>query len=75
MNLKDLVGKTIAKSNLMKRPEYDDEGWLRLDFTDGTICDIMSKYGEYTGESRGEYPCFITVSDTFEGLVEVTEEI
>lgn len=69
----NLTGKTISAATRMKKPEYDDEGWLRLDFTDGTHCVIVAWYGGYTGESEDEYPTSITIADNIEGLVPATE--
>ena len=74
MEIKDLVGKTIITTTLMKKADYDDTGWLKLDFSDGTCCVIVSDYGGYTGDSRDEYPTFIRVSDDTRDLVEVVND-
>lgn len=71
MKYKDIIGKTIASVTEMKKPQFDDEGWLRLEFTDGTACTIVSSYGGYTGNSEDEYPTFIGITDKLEGLVPV----
>lgn len=55
----------------MKKPEFDDDGWIKLDFTDGTSCQIVAYYGEYTAKSDGEYPTGICVEKVEEGLVPV----
>lgn len=71
MGIKDLIGKTISDAELLKTPAYDDEGWLRLRFTDGTKAIIVSSYGMYTGSSYDEYPTYIEVNDDDDGLVPV----
>lgn len=65
----DITGKTIAKVTEMKKPEYDDTGWLKLDFMDGTYCVIVAELGEHTGKSEDEYPTRIKISDNVEELV------
>jgi len=50
----DITGKTITKVTEMKKPEYDDTGWLKIDFTDGTHCVIYAGYFGYTGKSEDE---------------------
>lgn len=75
MDFSALVGKTIKAATLMKRPEYDDEAWLRLEFEDGTSSVLMSTYGDNTGRSEDEYPCFIVIAspEGASGLVPVHE--
>ena len=71
----NITGKTIAKVTKMKKPEFDDAGWIKLDFTDGTICIIMAGYHEnYTGSSECEYPTWIEITEDEEGLVPATTE-
>jgi len=65
----NITGKTIARVTEMQKQGYDDTGWLKLDFTDGTHCVIWAGYGCYTGESEDEYPTRIGISDDDEGLV------
>lgn len=72
MNFEDLQGKTIAKATQMKKPTYDDDGWLKLEFTDGTSCVIWAGYGGYTGESEDEYPTTIGVIESDDGLEPVS---
>ena len=72
MNKEDLIGKTIANVTVMKREGFDDEGWLRLKFTDGTTCLIVASYGGYTGASEDEYPTYIDVEDDDVSLVPVS---
>lgn len=59
MKLKDLPGKTISEVAMLRRPEFDDEAWLRLRFTDGTECVLVGFYGGFTGNSEDEYPAYI----------------
>jgi hypothetical protein len=61
MNTQSLVGKTITSATKMRQREYDDTGYLRLEFSDGTTCDIVAKYGMYTGDSEDEYPTVLRV--------------
>ena len=65
----NITGKTIAKVTEMKKPEYDDTGWIKLDFTDGTHCVIWAGYGGYTGDSEDEYPTCIGITDDADGLI------
>ncbi len=71
MTPESIIGKTISKATRMKKPEYDDTGWLKLDFTDGTCCVIVSYYGGYTGLSEDEYPTYIGFRDESDDLVPV----
>ena len=49
---------------------YDDSGYLRLDFTDGTYCYIVAGYGGYTGGSLDEYPTNIRIETVIEEELE-----
>lgn len=74
MDFKDLIGKTITKATLMKRPDFDDKGWLKLEFSDKSDCIIVSTYGSYTAGSEDEYPSYILIIDKYENeLVPVTK--
>jgi len=76
MTLDGLKLKTIRSAIIMKRPDYDDVGYLCLYFTDGTKCLVTAGYGGYTGKSEDEYPTNIGVSDRegcFERLVPVDD--
>lgn len=56
-DLPRLIGKTIAKAELLGFEEYDDAGELELTFSDGTQASIVGTYEEvYTGNSQSEYP-------------------
>ena len=69
MKPSDLIGKTIASAETMKRPGFDDSGWLRLAFTDGTIAVVVARYGDWTGDSEDEYPTSIYITADDRGLV------
>lgn len=69
MKIKDLVGKTITAATKMCREDKDDEGWLKLQFSDGTSCVVVAGYGGYTGKSEDEYPTFIYIAEDVAGLV------
>ena len=69
----DIIGKTVAKATRYKLAEYDDEPVLRLDFTDGTHCCVLARYGGYTGNSEDEYPAFIGRNDDIGGITPVEE--
>jgi hypothetical protein len=65
---KDLEGKTIISAYKCAKEGYDDEGYLKLEFSDGTGCTIVAGYGRYTYESEGEYPTTIYIDNEIEGL-------
>ncbi len=74
MNFKDLIGKTITAATVKKLAEHDDEGFLQLQFSDGTEALIVAFYGAYTGRSQDEYPTYIGIIDEYDGdLVDVAE--
>ena len=73
MKFSELIGKTIINTQLMKKNGYDDEAWVRLDFTDGTHCFVVSSYGSYSGKSEDEYPAFIFLQNEVEGLIPTEE--
>lgn len=50
-----LIGKTILSAKVRKSSKYDDEGFLDLEFSDGSKCTIEGSYGGYTGKSADEY--------------------
>ena len=62
MKFNDLVGKTITGATLMKKKDYDDQCWLKLDFSDDTACILVGSYGDYTGASEDDYPAFILIT-------------
>ena len=61
-DIKDLEGKTISKATQMKLKEYDDDGFLLLEFADKSKCLIEASYGGYTGDSENEYPTYISIA-------------
>lgn len=61
-NLKDLIGKTIVCVQQMKLKDYDDEGFLHLEFSDGSHRVIEGGYDGYTGESEDEYKTIIGIA-------------
>lgn len=69
MDIKDLNGKTIKASYQMKAAKFDDEGYLRLEFTDGTRCDVVAQHGYWTGKSEDELPTHICVDECDEALI------
>lgn len=58
---KKLIGKTITSVDKMLSEDYDDEGCLRLKFSDGAYCLISAGYLPYTGKSMDEYPTTISI--------------
>jgi hypothetical protein len=70
MKFSDLEGKTIAKAEQMKLVGCDDDGYLKLTFTDGTKATIVAYYGGYTGKSEDEYPTGIAVHTETTGKLE-----
>ena len=74
MEFRDIEGKTIRSATHVKRPATDDEGWLLLEFTDGTQCVVFSWYGGFTGNSEDEYPTGIGISGNVDGYVPVVAE-
>jgi hypothetical protein len=63
MEFKDLIGKTIIAATPKKLLEYDDEGYLHLQFSDGTEAFIIAEYGGFTGDSFDEYPTYLSIAD------------
>jgi hypothetical protein len=66
-----MEGKTIKRVWIEKEPkederEFDDEPYLFLEMTDGTLFKITSSYGGYTGGSKDEYPAFISIEEVKE---------
>lgn len=68
----DLVGKTIASATHMKLSNYDDEGFLRLTFSDASECVIYGGYGSYTGDSEDAYQTVIGLRPHADGLVPIS---
>jgi hypothetical protein len=63
INPKNLIGKTITNITKKKLVEYDDTGFLELEFSDGVKVLIVSAYKNWTSESLDEYPTDIYITD------------
>lgn len=63
MEFSDLIGKTITGCVQKKLVEYNDTGFVELQFSDNTKAIIVSSYGDWEGGSYGEYPTEIYVTD------------
>jgi hypothetical protein len=61
ITLEDFEGKKIVKIEKMKFKKFDDTGFLKFVFDDGTHFIIYSWFGGYTGKSFDEYPTRIGV--------------
>ena len=62
MKIDDLVGKTITSVKRKKPIGFDDEGFLLLEFSDGTDALIVAGFEDnYTGNSLGEYPTYLSL--------------
>ena len=66
MEYNGLIGKTITAATQKKLVDYDDSGYLELQFSDGTKVIVVASYGSYTGGSYGEYPTGIFITDKLE---------
>jgi hypothetical protein len=72
MEFKDLIGKTITGAIVKKLAKYDDEGFLQLQFYDGTEALIIADYAGWTGKSKEEHPTTIEITDKYDGdLIDV----
>ena len=59
-----IVGKTISRAVRMRDPRFDDAGWLRVEFDDGSHITIEASYlDDFTRKSMGPYPTSICVCD------------
>lgn len=67
----DIAGRTISKLTRMRLPQYDDDAWLKMDFTDGTTCYFIASQGSYSRDAQDEYVCTIQIAmeEPVEGLV------
>jgi hypothetical protein len=57
-----LKGKTILEVEWLRYLDYDDKGYLLLEFHDGTRALIAAYHQGYTAKSRDEYQTNISVS-------------
>ena len=65
-----LEGRTIRRARSLHDPKYDDKGYLRLEFTDGTMVIIAAGFCSYTGKNMDEYPTAISINENDESLTE-----
>jgi hypothetical protein len=73
MKFQDIVGKTIARATVYKFKTYDDEPFLKLEFTDDSHCFVIADYGGYTGDSEDEYIRTISIQkDLHQDVIEKT---
>lgn len=59
----EMISKTIIRVIQLKLKGHDDNGFLRLDFSDGSHAVIEGGYGGYTGDSEDEYKTCIGMCD------------
>jgi hypothetical protein len=60
----NIIGKTIISADIMQLEGFDDQGFLRLAFSDGSAYIVESSYNcDYTGKSEGEYGTTISVTE------------
>ncbi len=75
MEFNDLIGKTICSAIQMKDADHPDDGYLKLEFTDGTACVIIGCCGGYDSDAaNGEYPSRIYIERDVEGLIPAPED-
>jgi hypothetical protein len=74
MEFKDIIGKTIIDAVQMRYPVNDDNGFLRLSFTDNTSVIIVGDYNGYTGYSSDEYQTTISIQEDIPELIPLTDE-
>jgi hypothetical protein len=60
---KHLEGKTILEVKRAKYQKYDDEPFLILYMSDGSIFRLEGNYGGYTGSSEDEYYRYISIEN------------
>ena len=73
MKIDDLVGKTITSVKRKKPIGFDDEGFLLLEFSDGTDALLVAGYADYTGDSVDEYPTYLALLSSSECCRELTD--
>lgn len=74
MKIEDLVGKTIISAKRKRVIGFDDEGFLVLGFSDGTDALLLSHFEDnYTGNSIGEYPTYLSIRDTRDYYHDLTD--
>ena len=80
MKIQNLIGKKIIGAKLQRPSNHDDQGFLKLNFSDGSECLIVAGYDFYTGNSLGEYPTLISIIENYSGeageaLVDAEEQV
>ena len=70
MEYENLIGKTIVAVKQKMLIGHDDNGFLEMQFSDGTKATIVACYGEYIGGSEDEYPTGIFVTERYHGKLE-----
>ena len=74
MEYENLIGKTIVAVKQKKLIGHDDDGFLEMQFSDGTKAIIVAYYSEFTGDSEDEYPTGIFVTERYDcELEDVTQ--
>ena len=64
MEFKDIENKTIKKITKRCHSQFDDCGYLDIEFTDGTKVCIVGGYDEiWSGMSVNEYPTTIRIKE------------
>ena len=74
MEINQIIGKTIKSIKQKQLKDYDDKGYLEIEFTDGCKVIIESIYYCYTGGSRGEYPTGIFIQSIEEFVEDNIDE-
>ena len=74
MKIDDLVGKTITSAKRKKPTCFDDEGFLLLEFSDGTDALLVAHFEDnFTGDSIDEYPTYLVLLPSSEYCRELTD--
>lgn len=58
----ELAGKTIVSAAIVLAEEGFDDEALELFFSDGTTAIVTPLHGGYTGYSRDEYFCYVSIA-------------
>ena len=70
MKFEDLIGKTIVAVKQKKLIGHDDDGFLEMQFSDGTKATIVAGYDGF----EDEYPTTISVTEQYHvNLEDVTQ--
>lgn len=77
MGINQIIGKTIKSIKQKQLKDYDDLGYLEIEFTDGIKIIIESFYCGYTGCSKDEYPtdiCIQSIEEFVENNIYLDED-